>query len=91
MATSTIASPGSTRPMRCCTRQRFTPWRWQQLSARLAAIRGYATHPADKQSLSGTVGVAHVLLFLLPMRQRNERLEVGPVEIDSELHCFSLR
>jgi hypothetical protein len=58
---------------------------------KLAAIRGYATHPADKQSLSGTVGVAHVLLFLLPMRQRNERLEVGPVEIDSELHCFSLR
>jgi hypothetical protein len=56
----------------------------------LTAIRGYATNPADKESLSGTLDVASVLLLVLPTRQHNERLEAGAVEIDPELHGFSL-
>jgi hypothetical protein len=58
---------------------------------KLAAIRGYTTHPADKDSLSRTVRDAAVLLLFLPTRQRNERLEAGAVEIDPELHGISLR
>jgi hypothetical protein len=58
---------------------------------KLTAIGSDTTHPADKNSLSRIVRDAAVPLLLLPTRQRNERLEVGAVEINPELHGFSLR
>ena len=56
-----------------------------------SAIACPVSYPSNEQAFSGVCCHPPLLFLRLPMRQNIERVEAGAVQIDLQLHRFSLR